>query len=83
MHGPLKKRESNPNRGASHSPMENHHKSNGDSSRRGGCKDAVDNQSRKQEKEERETLVLWRRPLLTLNYFIKESWFTLVTSGKT
>ena len=56
----------------------NHHKSNGDNNSVGMIS-SVDEKNRQLEKAERESLVLWRHPWKTLNYFLQELWINIVT----
>lgn len=56
----------------------NHHKSNGDNNSVGMIS-SIDDRARELEKEERESLVIWRHPLKTLNYFCHELWIDIVT----
>lgn len=60
----------------------NHHKSNGDNNTI-GMNPPVEDKAREMERAERESLVLWRQPLKTLNYFIRELWINVITYAQT
>ncbi|XP_034235958.1 vacuole membrane protein 1-like isoform X3 [Thrips palmi] len=60
----------------------NHHKSNGDNSTI-GMSPPVEDKVREMERAERESLVLWRKPLKTLNYFSRELWINVITYAQT
>lgn len=80
MSAPLKRR--NDSLPSSPSPISNpstnHHKSNGDHNTAGMISSAEE-RARELEREERESLVLWRHPLKTLNYFSSELWINVTT----
>ncbi|XP_026288817.1 vacuole membrane protein 1 isoform X1 [Frankliniella occidentalis] len=84
MSAPLKRRtDSVPTSPLSSASLpENHHKANGDNNLVGMIS-SIDEKTRELEREERESLVLWRHPLKTLNFFCCELWINIYTYAHT
>lgn len=45
-------------------------------------KNHAEQQKKEKERQERESLVLWKRPVVTVEYFIREVFMLLSTYGK-